>query len=221
MFEDAHDLLMDQVGGRGGVGWGGGLRSGRPRQSNIQQQQRRGILVGRHVAGTVQLPGTGREGAAPRPAGCRPSLPWCVYRYVSGRPLINCWRRRRPALRPRVPYLSLAATVSALPARVQRPQVKAIHRPKGGDAQGAHDALVVNMRDDTVSNMIVMFLRLVTSCEVQRREDHFFPFITGMYDDPPATVDMFCQRYVQPMGEESDHIHIVAITDALQVLPIR
>lgn len=23
----------------------------------------------------------------------------------------------------------------------------------------------------------VMFLRLVTSCEVQRREDHFFPFI--------------------------------------------
>lgn len=28
-----------------------------------------------------------------------------------------------------------------------------------------------------VSNMIVMFLRLVTSCEVQRREDFFFPFI--------------------------------------------
>lgn len=38
-----------------------------------------------------------------------------------------------------------------------------------------------------------------------------------MYDEPPATVDMFCQRYVQPLGEESDHLHIVAITDALQV----
>lgn len=38
----------------------------------------------------------------------------------------------------------------------------------------------------------------------------------GMMDDP-VTVEQFCRRYVEPMGEESDHIHIVAITDALQV----
>ena len=38
----------------------------------------------------------------------------------------------------------------------------------------------------------------------------------GMIDDP-IEVDQFCRRYVEPMGEESDHIHIVAITDALQV----
>merc|ERR1712205_215760 len=72
------------------------------------------------------------------------------------------------------------------------------------------------MRDDMVSNMIVMFLRLVTSAEVQRREDHFAPFIMGMYDDP-VSPDVFCQKYVEVMGEESDHVHIVAITDALQV----
>ena len=35
--------------------------------------------------------------------------------------------------------------------------------------------------------------------------------------DDPVTVEQFCRRYVEPMGEESDHIHIVAITDALQV----
>jgi hypothetical protein len=28
-----------------------------------------------------------------------------------------------------------------------------------------------------VSNLVVMLLRLITSCEVQRREDFFFPFI--------------------------------------------
>ena len=37
--------------------------------------------------------------------------------------------------------------------------------------------------------------------------------------DDPVTVEQFCRRYVEPMGEESDHIHIVAITDALQVRP--
>ena len=35
--------------------------------------------------------------------------------------------------------------------------------------------------------------------------------------DDPIGVEQFCRRYVEPMGEESDHIHIVAITDALQV----
>ena len=38
-----------------------------------------------------------------------------------------------------------------------------------------------------------------------------------MYDDPPASMEIFCRRMVEPMGEESDHIHIVALTDALQV----
>jgi hypothetical protein len=33
-------------------------------------------------------------------------------------------------------------------------------------------------------------------------------------------VDTFCRKFVEPMGEESDHIHIVALCDALQV-PVR
>ena len=37
-----------------------------------------------------------------------------------------------------------------------------------------------------------------------------------MNDDLPS-VDFFRQRFVEPMGEESDHVHIVALTDALQV----
>ena len=39
------------------------------------------------------------------------------------------------------------------------------------------DLLLVNLRDDCVSNMIVMFLRLVTSAELQRRQEFFAPFI--------------------------------------------
>ncbi|GLC34475.1 hypothetical protein PLESTB_001257100 [Pleodorina starrii] len=96
-------------------------------------------------------------------------------------------------------------------------QVKELTKP---NTNFTHERLLVNMRDDTVSNLVVMLLRLITSCEVQRREDFFFPFILGMYDEPPATVELFCQRHVEPMGEESDHLHIVAVTEALQI-PVR
>lgn len=38
--------------------------------------------------------------------------------------------------------------------------------------------------------------------------------------DDLLSVEQFCRRFVEPMGEESDHVHMVALTDALQV-PIR
>lgn len=37
-----------------------------------------------------------------------------------------------------------------------------------------------------------------------------------MFDEAPG-VEYFCQRYVEVQGEESDHVHIVALSDALQV----
>jgi hypothetical protein len=39
------------------------------------------------------------------------------------------------------------------------------------------EALEGAYRDDMASNLVVMLLRLVTSAEVQRREDFFLPFI--------------------------------------------
>ena len=42
------------------------------------------------------------------------------------------------------------------------------------------------------------------------------PCWQGMYDESPS-VDSFCHKYVEVMGEESDHVHIVALSDALQV----
>ena len=39
------------------------------------------------------------------------------------------------------------------------------------------DLLTVILRDDMCSNTMVMFLRLVTSAELQRRQEFFAPFI--------------------------------------------
>ena len=50
------------------------------------------------------------------------------------------------------------------------------------NALGTQDPLTVqslegNMRDGMISNMVVMFLRMLTSCEIQRREEFFAPFV--------------------------------------------
>ena len=47
---------------------------------------------------------------------------------------------------------------------------------------GTAEALTVatleeNMRSGDISNMVVMFLRILTSAEIQRRQDFFAPFI--------------------------------------------
>ncbi len=39
------------------------------------------------------------------------------------------------------------------------------------------ETLELNFRDDVLSNMVVMLLRMVTSAEIQRRQEHFAPFI--------------------------------------------
>jgi ubiquitin thioesterase protein OTUB1 len=41
------------------------------------------------------------------------------------------------------------------------------------------------MRDENVSNYVVMFLRLLTSCEIQRRQDFFEPFVMVRIGDFP------------------------------------
>lgn len=51
----------------------------------------------------------------------------------------------------------------------------ALQRIREGSAGLA--LLESDMRDDMVSNMIVMFVRMVTSAEIRRREDFFFPFV--------------------------------------------
>ncbi|KAK4785872.1 hypothetical protein SAY86_002561 [Trapa natans] len=62
-----------------------------------------------------------------------------------------------------------------------------------------------------------MFFRFVTTGEIRKRSEFFEPFIMGLAN---STVEQFCKSSVEPMGEESDHVHITALSDALGV-PIR
>ena len=91
-----------------------------------------------------------------------------------------------------------------------------------GSFQDSSDPLTVerlesNMRSEEISNYIVFLLRIITSAEVKDKADFFAPFIIGLTDMP---VEEFCNRCIDPMGEESDHVQLVALTNALKV-PVR
>lgn len=78
--------------------------------------------------------------------------------------------------------------------------------------------LLVRLNDEDVCNMLVMLVRFVASAHVSRREDHFLPFILGTVDGCAGVVD-FRRRHVEAMGEESDHIQVVAVSEAFQARP--
>lgn len=92
----------------------------------------------------------------------------------------------------------------------------------GSMHSGSEDPLTVetleqNMRSDDVSNYIVFLLRMITSAEVKGNADFFAPFVMGLTG---TSVEEFCNKSIDPMGEESDHIQLVALTNALEI-PIR
>ncbi|KAI3983454.1 hypothetical protein MKX01_038874, partial [Papaver californicum] len=88
---------------------------------------------------------------------------------------------------------------------------------QGNESSISHEDLVQRSQDQSVSDYVVMFFRFVTSGEIRRRSEFFEPFILGLSN---TTVEQFCKTSVEPMGEESDHVHIIALSDALGV-PIR
>lgn len=87
----------------------------------------------------------------------------------------------------------------------------------GNETSISHEELLQRSRDPNVSDYVVMFFRFVTSGEIRKRADFFEPFIVGLTN---TNVDQFCKASVEPMGEESDHVHITALSDALGV-PVR
>ncbi|XP_030075729.1 ubiquitin thioesterase OTUB1 [Microcaecilia unicolor] len=66
--------------------------------------------------------------------------------------------------------------------------------------------------DQSISDYLVVYLRLLTSGYLQREHQFFQHFIEG-----GRTVKEFCQQEVEPMAKESDHIHIIALAQALNV----
>lgn len=63
--------------------------------------------------------------------------------------------------------------------------------------------------DGSLSNYLVVYVRLITSGYLQTNAVFFENFIEDY-----ESVKEFCSHEVEPMYKESDHIHISAITEA-------
>ncbi|XP_033733788.1 ubiquitin thioesterase OTUB1-like [Pecten maximus] len=66
--------------------------------------------------------------------------------------------------------------------------------------------------DQGTSDYLVVYLRLLVSGYLQKEADFFQNFIEG-----GRTVKEFCNQEVEPMGKESDHLQVMALTSALGV----
>ncbi|GFO48669.1 ubiquitin thioesterase [Plakobranchus ocellatus] len=77
---------------------------------------------------------------------------------------------------------------------------------------GTVDGLFQAFNDAGLSDYFVVYLRLLVSGHLQQNADSYVYFIDG-----ERSVKEFCSQEVEPMGKESDHIHIVSLTKALQI----
>ena len=90
--------------------------------------------------------------------------------------------------------------------------VGVVERISSKDISNQTDLANQVFNDEPLSNYLVVLLRLVTSGYLQKNEEFYMNFIEGH-----ATVREFCSQEVEPMYRESDHIHIISLTSALDV----
>nr|CAG4644168.1 EOG090X0AE1 [Lepidurus arcticus] len=75
-----------------------------------------------------------------------------------------------------------------------------------------HEELLTVFQDQGLSDYIVVYLRLLTSGQLQQEQEFYSNFVEG-----DRTVKEFCQQEVEPMFRESDHIHAIALSTALGI----
>ncbi|XP_026463200.1 ubiquitin thioesterase otubain-like [Ctenocephalides felis] len=75
----------------------------------------------------------------------------------------------------------------------------------------SHSELHKLFNEQGYSDYVVVYLRLLTSGQLQEGAEFYQNFIDG-----DRTIAEFCHQEVEPMYKESDHIHIIAICTALK-----
>jgi len=82
---------------------------------------------------------------------------------------------------------------------------------KGEDKMKLEE-LEETFNNEGLSNYLVVFLRLLTSKQLQLEGEFYQNFMEG-----GRTVAEFCSTEVEPMYKESDHIHIIGLTAAANI----
>lgn len=65
------------------------------------------------------------------------------------------------------------------------------------------------------SEYLIFFARYAVACYLVKHEEDLFPFVAAAH--PYASMDEFCKHEVEVVGQDSDHIHLVAFANAFHV----
>ncbi|GAA5861993.1 hypothetical protein JCM8547_001551 [Rhodosporidiobolus lusitaniae] len=97
---------------------------------------------------------------------------------------------------------------------------------EGAGERMGESKLLETFNDQETNSCIIVILRLLTSAYLRSHSEEFTPFLFALEDDPrflqegPPDMRQFCERHVEAVSVEADHLAIVALTRALQV-PVR
>lgn len=68
------------------------------------------------------------------------------------------------------------------------------------------------INNDGMSNYLVVYIRLLTSGQLQEKADDYIHFLDGNY----LSMKDFCDKEVMPVDREADHLHIMALCSCLE-----
>ncbi|KAL0579386.1 hypothetical protein V5O48_002611 [Marasmius crinis-equi] len=70
------------------------------------------------------------------------------------------------------------------------------------------ESLLNAFQDDTVSNSIVMYLRMLTSAQLRLDPDSYAPFLFHPETGEPMEVREFCEHFVEATGKEAGKLRL-------------
>ena len=81
--------------------------------------------------------------------------------------------------------------------------------------------------ENSVSDFCTWYLRLITATYMKQDPDRFLPFVLSIalnhHDDNETSTMMicdihqFCSKYIEPMGQECEHVQVLALAEAFQI----
>ena len=72
--------------------------------------------------------------------------------------------------------------------------------------------------ENSISDYCTWYLRLITATFMKQDPDRFVPFILSLHEsDIICDIHQFCSKYIEPMGQECEHVQVLALAEAFQI----
>lgn len=74
--------------------------------------------------------------------------------------------------------------------------------------------------ENSLSDYCTWYLRIVTATYIKQDPDRFLPFLisySNQASDCILDVNQFCSKFIEPMGQECEHIQVLALAEAFGV----